>query len=296
LTRVCTGRALDRAPPQLEGRTRHDHSRQEARDIGANRAVGSAIVDNAPAQDGVMARHPVVGRDQWNAAREGLLRMEKEHTRVADELARERADLPWVAVDNDYLLDTVDGPRSLADLFDGRSQLVVYHFMFGPAYTAGCPINSSIADALDPLVPHLNAHDVTVLLVSSAPIEKLRAYEERMGWSIPWASSANSDFNRDLGAAFDPEVVQGWVPGAMPPVVDSNAAATGTSLAEYLTESPVFSVFVLEDGTVYQTYRTTGRGLEVVMPYYGILDRVPKGRDEAEGFQLWLRRHDEYEA
>ena len=242
-----------------------------------------------------MSHHAIVSRDQWDAAREGLLRMEKEHTRVADELARARAKLPWVAVDKEYVLDTVEGPRSLAELFDGRSQLVVYHFMYGPAYTAGCPINSSIADALDPLVPHLNARDVTVLLVSSAPIERLQAYKHRMGWSIPWASSSDSDFNRDLRAAFDPEAVRGWLGGALPPVVESNAAATGTSVAEYLTESPVFSVFTLDDGTVYQTYWTTGRGLEVVMPYYAILDRVPMGRDEAEGFQLWLRRHDEYE-
>ncbi len=243
-----------------------------------------------------MNGHTIVGRDQWDAAREGLLRLEKEHTRVADELARRRADLPWVAVDREYVLDTAEGPRSLAELFGGRSQLVVYHFMFGPAYSAGCPVNSSIADALDPLVSHLNAHDVTLLLVSSAPIEKLLAYEERMGWSIPWASSARSDFNRDLGAAFDPEQVRGWLGSPMPPVVERNAAATGTTVLQYLSESPAFSVFTLEDGTVYQTYWTTGRGLEVVMPYYGVLDRVPKGRDEADGFQLWLRRHDEYDA
>jgi predicted dithiol-disulfide oxidoreductase (DUF899 family) len=243
-----------------------------------------------------MNGHTIVSREQWDAARDRLLRLEKEHTRAADELARQRADLPWVAVEKDYVLDTADGPRSLAELFDGRSQLVVYHFMFGAAYAAGCPVNSSIADALDPQVTHLNAHDVTLLLVSSAPIERLMGYRDRMGWSIPWASSARSDFNRDLRAAFAPEEVQGWLGSPMPPVVARNAAATGTTVLEYLCESPVFSVFTLQGGTVYQTYWTTGRGLEVVMPYYGVLDRVPKGRDEAHGFQLWLRRHDEYEA
>jgi predicted dithiol-disulfide oxidoreductase (DUF899 family) len=237
----------------------------------------------------------IVGRDEWAAARAELLALEKEHTRAGDELARRRQELPWVAVDKEYVLDTEDGPRTLAELFDGRSQLVVYHFMFGPSYTAGCPVNSSIADALDPLLPHLNAHDVTLKLVSSAPVEKLLAYKKRMGWSLPWVSSANSDFNRDLGAAFEPDQVREWLGGTMPPVVHSNAAATGTDILGYLSEAPAFTVFTLQDGTIYQTYATSGRGVEIVMPYYPILDRVPKGRDEVDGFQLWLRRHDEYQ-
>jgi predicted dithiol-disulfide oxidoreductase (DUF899 family) len=170
--------------------------------------------------------------------------------------------------------------------------------MFGPSYQAGCPINSSIADTVDPLLPHLNAHDVTVRFVSGAPIEKLQAYKRRMGWHFPWASSANSEFNRDLGYSSDVEQTREWVAenaGSLPPIVERNAKASGTDIAGYLTESPGFSAFVLEDGAVYQTYQTGWRGLEFLMGYYPILDRTQFGRDEGDGFQLWLRRHDEYE-
>ncbi len=242
--------------------------------------------------------HRIGTREEWTAAREALLVREKELTRLGDELARQRRALPWVRVEKDYRLDTIDGPRPLADLFDGRSQLLIYHFMFGPSYVAGCPINSSIADTIDGLVPHLKAHDVTMLLVSSAPIQRLAAYERRMGWSIPWASSAHSDFNADLGYSSDAVETRAWVEESgvsLPPIVERNASASGTDVAGYLTESPGFTAFVLEDGVVYQTYATGWRGVEFLMGYYPILDRSPRGREEDDGFQLWIRRHDEYD-
>jgi len=247
-----------------------------------------------------MTDHTVVSRQEWQAARDELLRREKAHTRAGDELARQRRGLPWVAVEKQYRLDADDGTRTLAELFDGRSQLLIYHFMFGPSYQAGCPVNSSMADGLDGLLPHLHARDVTLLLVSQAPLGKLQAYKRRMGWSIPWVSAANTDFNGDFGASFTPEQVRGFLPAdlsALPPIVAVNAAATGTDVAGYLSESPAVSVFTLQDGAVYQTYATAGRGVEFLMPYYPVLDRVPKGRDEGnafETFQTWIRRHDEY--
>ena len=237
-------------------------------------------------------------REEWADARAALLVREKEHTRLGDELARQRRELPWVRVEKEYRLDTDDGPRALAELFDGRSQLLIYHFMFGPSYEAGCPINSSVADNINGLLPHLNAHDVTMLLVSQAPVEKLHTYKRRMGWDIPWVSSANSEFNFDLGYSTNEEETRAWVAqnlGSLPPIVDRNASASGTDVAGYLTESPGFSAFVLDDEIVYQTYATGWRGVEFLMGYYPILDRAPNGRDEADGFQLWLRRHDEYD-
>lgn len=246
-----------------------------------------------------MADHKVVGRDEWQAARDELLAREKEHTKAGDELARQRRELPWVKIDKDYTLATDEGAKTLAELFDGRSQLVIYHFMFGPAYDGGCPVNSSIADGLEGLLPHLHARDVTLILVSQAPLAKLQAYKERMGWTIPWASSADSDFNYDLGASYTPEQVLTWGLDAasMPPIVANNTAATGTDVNSYLTESPMMTAFTLQDGKVYQTYGTSARGVEFVMNYYPILDRVAKGRDEGESFesfQTWIRRHDEY--
>ena len=244
-----------------------------------------------------MTNHKIVGRGEWEAAREELLRLEKEHTRAGDDLARRRRELPWVVVEKQYVLDTDDGPRTLAEIIEGRSQLVLYHFMFGPSYTAGCPVNSSIADALDGLLPHVHARDVTLALVSSAPLERLQAYKRRMGWSLPWVSSANSDFNRDVGAAFTADQVREWagpIEDTLPPIVHQNAAATGTDVIGYLSEAPVVTVFALEDGVIHQTYATTARGVEFVMPYYPILDRVPRGRDEGYAFQTWIRRHDEY--
>jgi predicted dithiol-disulfide oxidoreductase (DUF899 family) len=244
-----------------------------------------------------MTDHQVVSREEWQAARHALLRREKEHTRMADELARQRRELPWVAVEKEYRFDTGQGTRTLAELFDGRSQLVVYHFMFGPAYEAGCPVNSSIADALDGLLPHLHARDVTLLLVSQAPLAKIQAYQQRMGWHLPWVSAAPGDFNYDFGGSYPPEQVRGFLPDALaglPPIVAQNAAATGTDIPGYLSESPAASVFRLQDGAVYQTYTTSARGVEFVMSYYPILDRTPNGRDEGDGFQTWIRRRDEY--
>jgi len=243
-----------------------------------------------------MTDHQVVGRAEWQAARQELLQREKQHTRMGDELARQRRELPWVQVDKQYRFDTDDGTRTLAELFDGRSQLLVYHFMFGPSYQAGDPVNSSIADGLNGLLPHLHARDVTLLLVSQAPLDKLQAYKQRMGWRLPWVSSANTDFNFDFGASSTQQLppVTAAPRGGLSPIVGQNAAAAGTDVGGYLSEAPVMSAFVLQDGAVYQTYATTWRGVEFLMGYYPILDRLPKGRDEDDGFQLWLRRHDEY--
>jgi predicted dithiol-disulfide oxidoreductase (DUF899 family) len=240
--------------------------------------------------------HKVVTQAEWEAARAELLRREKEHTRMGDELARQRRALPWVAVGKDYRFDADDGTRTLTELFSGRSQLVFYHFMFGPAYQAGCPVNSSIADSINGLLPHLHARDVSLLLVSQAPLAKLQAYKRRMGWDLPWVSAANSDFNRDFGASYPLEQVQAWGldEAALPPIVAVNAAATGTDIPGYLTESPAVSVFTRQDGIVYQTYTAPARGVEFLMGYYPILDRVPAGRDEGAGFQTWIRRRDEY--
>jgi predicted dithiol-disulfide oxidoreductase (DUF899 family) len=237
--------------------------------------------------------HKVIGRQEWQAAREELLQREKAHTRMGDELARQRRQLPWVRVDKEYRFDTEQGPRTLAELFAGRSQLLVYHFMFGPSYQAGDPVNSSIADTLDALVPHLQARDVSPVLVSQAPLAKLQAYQQRMGWRLAWVSSANTDFNVDFGASATQEQLPPGE-GGLPPIVAQNAAAAGTDVAGYLSESPAVSVFTLQDGVVYQSYGTTWRGVEFLMGYYPVLDRVPKGRDEGDGWQLWLRRHNEY--
>jgi predicted dithiol-disulfide oxidoreductase (DUF899 family) len=243
-----------------------------------------------------MTDHQVVGRDEWQAARDELLQREKEHTRTADELARRRRELPWVAVDKEYRFDADDGTRTLPELFDGRSQLLVYFFMFGPSYQAGCPTCSSMADGLDGLLPHLHARDVTLLFVSRAPLERLQAYKQRMGWRIPWVSSASTDFNLDFEGAYTEDQVRPALEGQLPPIAQQNATATGSDLLGYITEVPAMSTFTRQDGAIYQTYGTTFRGVEFLMPYYPILDRVPKGRDEGEAFQTWIRRHDEYQA
>jgi predicted dithiol-disulfide oxidoreductase (DUF899 family) len=251
-----------------------------------------------------MTEHKIGSREEWQAARDELLRREKEHTRLNDELAERRRQLPWVRVENEYRFDTDDGTRTLAELFDGRSQLLVYHFMFGPSFDAGCPVCSSMADGINGLLPHLHARDVTMLLVSRAPLERLQAYKRRLGWSIPWASSAGSDFNFDFDASYTPEQVrEQWGPvlDDPPPGLRQLATATGTDVLGYVSEGaiPTSTAFVLDDGAVYQTYSTQGRGVEFLMGYYHILDRVPNGRDEGDSpapdSLSWIRRHDEYE-
>src|SRR5215208_3613960 len=196
-----------------------------------------------------MTDHKVLGREEWNAARDELVEREKEHTRAADELARRRRDLPWVSIEKDYRFDAEDGTRTLAELFDGRSQLLVYHFMFGPTYEAGCPTCSSMADGLDGLLPHLHARDLTLAFVSTAPIDKLQAYRERMGWSIPWASSADSDFSFDMGASFPVEQTREQMPpeSELPAIAAHNAAASGADLPDYISELPSTTAFALED-------------------------------------------------
>jgi predicted dithiol-disulfide oxidoreductase (DUF899 family) len=243
-----------------------------------------------------MNTHETATREEWLAAREQLLAREKEHTRRGEELARERRELPWVTVEKEYRLDTESGPKTLAELFDGRSQLVVYHFMFGPDYEVGCPVCSSIADSFNGVLSQLKARDVTMICISRAPLERLLAYRERMGWSFTWASSYESDFNYDFERSRTKDEVSVWADEA-PPVVSRFAAECGTDPVGYMSEGPGLSVFALSGDKVYLTYATTARGLEPVMVYYGILDRTPRGRDEGDPADpSWIRRHDEYEA
>jgi predicted dithiol-disulfide oxidoreductase (DUF899 family) len=240
-----------------------------------------------------MPEHRTASREEWEAARAALLAREKERTRLGDELARARRELPWLAVAKRYTLATQDGPRTLAELFEGRSQLVVYHFMFGPSWAAGCPVCSSIADSFDPMLVHLARRDVTMIAVSHAPIEKLLAYRERMGWHFNWASSFESDFNADHRTTRTLEEVSSGA-GQAPPHLQRFIDACGTDAVSFARERPGLSVFAREGDEVYLTYATTARGLEVAMTYYGILDLVPFGRDEREPeWQSWIRRHDE---
>ncbi|MBV8710876.1 MAG: DUF899 domain-containing protein [Solirubrobacterales bacterium] len=243
-----------------------------------------------------MPEHRIGTQEEWQAERDELLKEEKELTRRGDELARKRRELPWVAVEKEYRFETEEGTKTLAELFDGRSQLLVYHFMFGPPYEAGCPVCSSIADTLAPQAAHLRARDTTLLLAARAPLEKLLAYRERMGWSLGWVSSAGSDFNRDLGFQHTEEELRPFLQGEIPATVEQNARMCGTDAAGYVTEGPGLSAYVLSDGTVYRTYVTTARGLEPAMAYYGLLDRTAKGRAEDPSEPMWVRRHDEYEA
>jgi predicted dithiol-disulfide oxidoreductase (DUF899 family) len=253
-----------------------------------------------------MTTHRTGTREEWRAARIELLAAEKELTHRSDELARRRQELPWVRVDKEYRFDTDEGGASLADLFRGRSQLLVYHFMFGPDYTAGCPACSAIADGFDGSVVHLANHDVTLSAVSRAPLAKLQAYKRRMGWTFPWASAFGSDFNLDFGV-WNPEEQQrkGGVeynyrreaPSGEGPEKASEgavvfAAMSGTDVATYTRERPGMSAFVLEDGVVYHTYSTYARGLDGLWGMYQWLDRAPRGRNERG---VWWRRHDEYE-
>ncbi|MDP9649479.1 DUF899 domain-containing protein [Paraburkholderia strydomiana] len=248
--------------------------------------------------------HTTGTREQWLAARIDLLNAEKELTRRSDELARRRQELPWVRIDKTYRFETEQGVASLADLFGGRSQLLVYHFMFGPDYKAGCPSCSSIADGFDGIAIHLANHDVALTAISRAPLAKLQEYKRRMGWTFPWASSAGSDFNFDFNISFTEEqqregtVEYNYQRGrhAMdavpaPEPVAQFAATCGTDASTYARDRPGLSAFVLEDGAVYHTYSTYARGLDGLWGMYQWLDRAPKGRNETG---IWWRRHDEY--
>jgi predicted dithiol-disulfide oxidoreductase (DUF899 family) len=241
-----------------------------------------------------MAQHKIGTQEEWQAARDELLAEEKELTRRGDELARKRRELPWVPVEKDYEFETAAGTKPLADLFDGRSQLMVYHFMFGPEWTAGCPVCSSIADNFNANLPHLRARDLTMICSSRAPRDKLDGYKERMGWSFDWVSTVGPDFHRDLGFLHTEEELRPFLDGEIPLTVEQNAEMCGTDVAGYVAEGPGMSVYALSDGTVYRTYVTTARGLEPAMAYYTLLDRTPVGRNEDESRPLWVRRHDEY--
>jgi predicted dithiol-disulfide oxidoreductase (DUF899 family) len=253
-----------------------------------------------------MTEHTTGTRDEWLAARVELLEAEKELTRRSDELARQRQQLPWVQIDKDYRFDTDEGSGSLADLFGGRSQLLVYHFMFGPEYTAGCPACSAVADCYSGFVVHLENHDVAMTAVSRAPIADIQDYKSRMGWSFPWASSLGSDFNFDFNVSFPEEqqregtVEYNYRSMDVTPVLEAGgegpvaefAAMTGTDAATYTREAPGMSAFALEDGVVYHTYSAYARGLDALWGMYQWLDRAPKGRNESGP---WFRRHDEYD-
>ncbi len=241
-------------------------------------------------------------REEWLAARVDLLQTEKEHTRRSDELAQRRRELPWVRIDKEYRFATDEGSASLADLFRGRSQLLVYHFMFGPDYTAGCPSCSSIADGFNGIAVHLANHDVMLTAVSSAPLPKLQAFKQRMGWTFPWAS-AGTDFQRDFQAHFTEQEQRdgrieynyrregSWQTMGSDAPVAQIAAATGTDAATYTRERPGVSAFVIEDGVVFHTYSSYARGLDGLWGMYQWLDRAPKGRNE-QG--IWWRHHDRY--
>jgi predicted dithiol-disulfide oxidoreductase (DUF899 family) len=248
--------------------------------------------------------HKTGNREEWLAARLELLDAEKDLTRRGDELARRRRELPWVPVDKDYRFETDEGEGSLADLFQGRSQLLIYHFMFGPDYTAGCPACSAIADGFNGSHVHLQNHDVMMMAVSRAPIAAIQAYKQRMGWTFPWASSHDTDFNYDFNVSVTEEQQRGgpvdynYESRDMRPVLDAteggaaeNAVRCGTDTATYLREAPGVSAFALEDGVVYHTYSAYARGLDGLWSMYQWLDRAPLGRNETG---LWFRRRDEY--
>jgi predicted dithiol-disulfide oxidoreductase (DUF899 family) len=254
-----------------------------------------------------MTRHTIGTREAWLAARLELLEQEKELTRRGDELAKRRQELPWVRIDKDYGFETDEGSASLVDLFRGRSQLLVYHFMFGPDYEAGCPSCSAIADGFNGVVPHLANHDVMLWAVSRAPLAKLQAYQRRMGWTFPWASSFGGDFNFDFNASFTGEQLRDGAEynfrreAALQPHEGLHngdeggdarlAAMTGTDVATYARERPGVSAFALADGVVYHTYSAYSRGVDGLWGMYQWLDRAPRGRNESG---VWWRRHDEY--
>ena len=254
-----------------------------------------------------MANQKTGTREEWLAARVKLLKDEKELTRRSDELARRRQELPWVRIDKEYRFETDEGKASLADLFRGRSQLLVYHFMFGPDYTAGCPSCSAIADGFNGIAVHLENHDVMLWAVSRAPLVKLQTFKRRMGWTFPWASSADGDFNSDFSASFTEEEQRKGIEynyeqeEPVAPISSRStsdgaskfAAMCGTDVNTYIRERPGMSAFALEDGVVYHTYSTYARGLDGLWGMYQWLDRAPRGRNETG---LWWRRRDEYES
>ena len=260
-----------------------------------------------------MLTHPKIAtREEWLTARLDLLKAEKEVTRRSDELARRRTELPWVRIDKEYRFETDAGMASLADLFKGRSQLLIYHFMFGPDYTAGCPSCSSIADGFNGIVAHLENHDVAFSAVSRAPLAKLQAFKKRMGWSFPWASSSDSDFNFQFNVSYteeqqrEGEVEYNFQRIAAPAVADDPenahlwskrfAATAGTDRATYSRELPGVSALALENGVVYHTYSAYARGLDGLWNMYQWLDRAPRGRNESFDAEPWLRHHDRYAA
>jgi predicted dithiol-disulfide oxidoreductase (DUF899 family) len=254
----------------------------------------------------MMAKHKTGTREEWLKARLALLEAEKDLTRRSDVIAQQRQKLPWVRIDKDYRFDTDEGKVKLADLFKGRSQLMIYHFMFGPDYTAGCPSCSAIADGFNGTNVHLANHDVMFWAVSLAPLPKLQAYKKRMGWSFPWASSAGSSFNFDFTVSLteqqqrtgtanynfrvEPAFENSEPPDSSDPV-EQLAATTGTDAATYMRERPGVSAFALDDGVVYHTYSTYSRGVDAIWNMYAWLDRAPKGRNETG---IWWRRRDEY--
>ncbi len=241
-----------------------------------------------------MPEHRVATQDEWEAEREAVLAEEKELTHRGDEVTKKRQELPWVAVEKEYSFETPEGTKSLADLFDGSSQLMIYHFMFGPSYETGCPVCSSITDTLAPQAPHLQARDTTLMLSSRAPVDKLEPFRKRMGWELPWVS-AETDFHRDLGFFNSEEELKPFLEsGQIPLTVTQNAEMCGTDAAGYVAEGPGLSVYALDDGTVYRTYVTTQRGLDAIMAFYQLLDRTPKGRNESATEPLWIRYHDAY--
>src|SRR4051812_48690981 len=250
--------------------------------------------------------HRTGTREEWLKERLELLDAEKELTSRSDEVARRRQALPWVKVEKDYRFDTCSGEKSLADLFHGRSQLLVYHFMFGPDYKAGCPSCSAIADGFDGIWQHLAHHDVMFWAISRAPLEKLDAYKRRMGWSFPWASSSASDFNYDyaVGITEEQQSEQGYEynfeakPPSGPAASDGPnpwAKSAGTDSRTFMRELPGMSSFVIEDGDIYHAYSAYARGLDGLWGMYQWLDRSPLGRNE-EGAGLWWKRRDEYGA
>ena len=309
-----TARCVAASPPAKVAATRARAAALISESIGIPPHLSHCSMPGAasiarPTTEGekAMTKHMTGTREEWLAARLKLLKAEKELTRRSDELARRRQELPWIRIDKEYRFDTDEGSASLADLFQRRSQLLIYHFMFGPDYSSGCPSCSAIADGFNGFGVHLANHDVMLWAVSRAPLEKLQAYKRRMGWSFPWASSFGSEFNSDFDVYASEEQQRtgayeyNYQPGTpaaafatrlTPDGPTKGAAMTGTDVATYVREKPGMSAFALEDGTVYHTYSAYARGLDGLWGAYQWLDRAPKGRNETAH---WWRRHDEYD-